>query len=289
MKNVFIAKSPAKINIGLRVLSKRPDGYHNIETIFYPIKLYDTVTVHMKKLNNSDESKISVRVAEDSRKPLLKINDENNICYNAVKYFIDDFDIKGKYEVKIRIKKKIPIGAGLGGGSSNAATVLKILAKYFSVRKNLLSIALKLGSDVPFFLMSKPAYATSRGEKLKLLKTFRVRYKILIVNPGIHASTAWGYRQLRISDFQMRNENSLSKIKDITLRNLEKASNDFEKVVFKRYPAIQKIKETMYETGAVFSSMSGSGSTVYGFYNKKAELNSAQKLYKQKNYRVFTV
>lgn len=260
----YTVKSPAKINMGLYVLNKRSDGYHNIETIFYPIKAHDKVTIMIRP---SRENKITVKT-----NPKLGIDGEKNICYRAVKKFFDEFKIKDKYRIEINIWKKIPIGAGLGGGSSNAAAVLKVMAKHFGVKNKskLNKLALMLGSDVPFFMLGKPAYATSRGEKLIPLPKFKINYKILIVNPGIHVSTKWAYGRLN-SKKQIVNSKrgkKLNKIETFNLNDADKYKNDFEEVVFKKYPAIRKIKERMYKEGAAFSLMSGSGSSVFGLFKK---------------------
>jgi len=300
MAKTYIIKAPAKINIGLRVLSKRSDGYHNIETIFYPVKIFDEIEISVSRLQ---VSRLQVgNVIKVNVSPQANIDDNNNICYKAVKNFMVEFNIKGNYEINIRIKKNIPVGAGLGGGSSDAAGVLKVLAKYFHSKlvpgsdkpkmlkqvqhdkvEKIKRIGLKLGSDVPFFLSPKPAYAASRGEKLTALPDFKIRYKILIVNPGIHVSTKWGYSQLRIADRGLRN---LKNIKKFKISDKEKFMNDFEKPVFKKYPQIGKIKDKMYERGAVFSLMSGSGSTVYGFFTPK-KLKAAEKYFRSLGYKVF--
>ncbi len=268
-RKTYTVKSPAKINIGLYVLNKRSDGYHNIETIFYPIKAYDELKINIAKID-SPENKITVQT-----NPQAGINGKNNICYQAVNLFLNIFKIREKYRVEVNIKKKIPIGAGLGGGSSNAAAVLKVLSKYFKKENNTLkikNIALKLGSDVPFFLLGKPAYATSRGEKLTVLPKFKVNYHILIVNPNIHVSTKWAYNELNIKYQKTKSKKSkeikLRKIENFKVTEADSFQNDFEEVVFKKFPAIKRIKDGMYKKGAVFSLMSGSGSSVFGFFDK---------------------
>jgi len=261
---IYKVKSPAKINIGLRVLSKRKDGYHNIETIFYPIKLYDNVSV---SITPSKISKLSVKTLIKNKK--LKLDDKNNICYKTVILFLECFRIKSNYNIKIIIRKNIPVGAGLGGGSSNAASVLKVLAKHFKKSKyksTLQKLALELGSDVPFFLNGKPAYASGRGEKLVPLPKFKVNYRIQIIYPGIHISTAWAYNQLKVKNYKFKIFNKIIKFNPADKRL---QINDFEKVVFKKYPLIGKLNQKMYENGAVFACMSGSGSAIYGFFKNK--------------------
>lgn len=284
MARTYNLKSPAKINIGLRVLSKRKDGYHNIETIFYPINLFDEIRISIKRIPGK-ENIIDVKTSSNppAERAGEKIVNRKNICYKAVKLFFEELEIKEKYEIKIFVKKNIPIGAGLGGGSSNAASVLKCLAKHFSNRMNLKHTALRLGSDVPFFLNPKPSYATSRGEKLKELPKFKVKDKILIVNNGIHVSTKWAYNEVKSSKLKVK---SFQNIKTFKLKNIDVFVNDFEKAVFKKYPSLKKIKEKMYELGAKLSSMSGSGSTVYGFFDAK-KIKPAKKYFSGLGYFTF--
>lgn len=279
-------KSPAKINIGLYVKNKRPDGYHNIETIFYPITLNDEVKIIIRRINGGENI---ITVKTNSR---FDIEGKKNICYRAAEMFLKKFKIQGKYRIDIIIRKRIPIGAGLGGGSSNAAAVLKILSKHFRLKNDgkLSKLASGLGSDVPFFLLGKPAFAGSRGEKLTLLPKFKINYDILLVNPDIQISTKWAYEKLDFKN-QFDTGDAKSKNKDRRLirksgsANVYVLQNDFEKVVFEKYPEIRKLKEKLYEMGAAFSLMSGSGSTIYGFY----EMNSARpaKYLRSRGYRVF--
>lgn len=291
----YHTKAPAKINIGLRVLSKRKDGFHNIETIFYPVKIFDDITIKIQKLPKGSVNNI-INVTTNS---LNNISGKNNICYKAAELFLQEFGIKTNYKVDIKIKKNIPMGAGLGGGSSDAASVLKILyihchPELVSGSKNkmlkqvqqdkLLKIAMVSGSDVPFFLLSKPAYATGRGEKLTLLPNFKVKYKILIVNPGIHVSTPQAYKALSIKTIK---KPVLSKISKFDSANKLLMINDFERVVFKKNPEIEKIKYDMIMLGAEFSLMSGSGSTVYGLF--KGIPDEAKKFFMKKKYKVFIV
>lgn len=169
-KRVFTLKTPAKINIGLRILYKRKDDYHNLETIFFPIKIFDVVRVEISKLK-TDNHLISVHTT-----PRSLVNDKSNICLKAAKFFLSHFKINEGYRIRIVIKKNIPVGAGLGGGSSDAAAVLKILFGYFKNThksvdlKSLQKLALKFGSDIPFFLNPVTSYGYFRGEKLTRLK-----------------------------------------------------------------------------------------------------------------------
>ncbi len=288
MTKYYTENTPAKINIGLRILSKRRDGYHNIETIFYPVNINDRVSLRIGKPASSGarESQITVKV-----NPPLKIKSSDNICYRAAKLFFGKFRIKEPYDVKISIKKNIPVGAGLGGGSSDAACILKILSKHFKVElihKYLLNIiAAEVGADVPFFLTGRPAYGEGKGAKLTHLPDFEISRKILIVNPGKNISTRWAYKELSRRSKGKWNIKRLDKIKTFQINRTGLMINRFEDVVFKIHPAIGKIKEKMYKFGADFSLMSGSGSSVYGLFKKEADLKSARKYFVSKKYKTF--
>jgi 4-diphosphocytidyl-2-C-methyl-D-erythritol kinase len=225
-----------------------------------------------------------------------ELSGRQNICYRAVKMFFDELNIQGKYSIFIVIRKNIPVGAGLGGGSSNAAAVLKVLSSHFKLtqvkpiskqsQSRINKIASRLGSDVPFFLQGKPAYATLRGERLTLLPKFKIKHSILLVNPNIHISTKWAYDALDALHHKKNVNSRLHNIVKFDLSETAVFQNDFEQVVFGKYPKVGEIKDDMHEHGAVFSSMSGSGSTVYGFFEKG--INSAAKYFKGKGYRVYT-
>lgn len=290
MKRIYSVKTPAKINIGLRVLSKRKDGFHNIETIFYPVKLYDKISLKITKTDHRTNF-ISVETAGT-----FNISSKKNLCYIAAEKYLEMFKPDGKYRIDISIKKVIPAGAGLGGGSSDAASVMNILHKHFRKTGHTLrgkmnnyntlnKLASEIGSDVPFFLVSKPAYATGKGEKLKLLPEFRIKGRILIVNPGIHISTPLAYRELKVKN---RKPAILKGIKNFDSKDKRLMINDFEKVVFNDHPAIELLKYEMLSQGAEFALMSGSGSTVYGIF-AKSKFNKAVNFFRKKYAKVFAV
>jgi 4-diphosphocytidyl-2-C-methyl-D-erythritol kinase len=253
MKELTI-RTPAKINIGLNIISKREDGYHNLETIFYPINLYDELTIR-----------------EDGKFTLITTNsqlkgEQNNTIIKA-KELIEELtgiEIKGS----ITLNKRIPIGAGMGGGSSDGAAALIIFNKYYDLKlsqEDLLSIALKIGSDAPFFIDPITKFASSRGEIFESIGLI-LNKPILIVNPGIHISTSWAFSnitpkipKLRLKEIDFKEHNTLSNLKNIII-------NDFEPVVFESFPEIRDIKDNMYDLGAEFSLMTGSGSTVFGIF-----------------------
>ena len=292
-------KANAKINIGLKVLGRRPDGYHNLETIFYPVNLCDNITLRTKvrKSNN----KIEVRMFGSKR------NDRDNICYKAVEKFLEEFKIPGFYNIYVKIYKYIPIGGGLGGGSSDAAAVLKGLYEIYKIsgeEKRLKKLALSLGSDVPFFLTNKPAMASSRGDKIKVINSFSITGDIILVNPGINVSTKWAFEEIDRLREKLKDRGSKSEVKGQksefrklqkriplistkSLKNIKFLENDFERVVFKKFPEIKAIKDKMIELGTSFASMSGSGSSVYGIFNKTPK--ELVRYFKGKRYNVFVV
>lgn len=279
---VYKVKAPAKINAGLRILSKRKDGYHNLETIFYPVKLSDVLTVKIRKISETTGNNV-ISVETDSKE---KISGKNNICYKTVEIFLSNFEINGSYKIDVYIKKNIPTGAGLGGGSSDAAALLKILLKHFRIKGSaaaITRIALAAGSDVPFFLVGKAAYAAGRGEKLTPLPQFRIKGKILLVNPGIHISTPRAFKALAIKGVKRK---LLNRVKKYSIDNSTLMINNFERVVFSKYPEIEKIKYDMISSGAEYALMSGSGSTVYGVF-KNEDIKAAEKYFKLKKYKVF--
>jgi 4-diphosphocytidyl-2-C-methyl-D-erythritol kinase len=267
MKYIEI-KAPAKINIGLNILSKRFDGFHNLSTLFYPINdLFDVL-----KFTPADKFEF---VCDTNSIPC----DDSNLVVKA-KTLLEKF--MGKtIRVRIELFKRIPSQAGLGGGSSDAAATLISLNEMFQLGikyEILLQLSLDLGSDIPFFLKAKPAIGTSRGEILNHVHV-EIDKPIVIVNPGINISTKDAFQNIipvnTQFDFQSLIQNE--KLNCDLLRNAVK--NDFENYVFDNYPEIGKIKSEMYNQGALFSLMSGSGSTIYGIFpNIDSAANAAIQL-----------
>lgn len=265
-------KSIAKINFGLRILSKREDGFHNLQTLFLPIKgLYDNISFEKSEKLNFN-SNISL------------LNDDSNLIIKAVQLLGNK--LGQKLNVKIDLLKQIPIGAGLGGGSSNAASTLLALNKLFNLNlsnNELIIFALKLGSDVPFFINPIHSIATSRGEVLNAIDLNLNKY-ILLVNPGIHISTKEAFSNIKnITSFKtdykgilLNGSIDFAKAKNVIF-------NDFEDYVFCKFPEIAAIKETLIKNGAIFAQMSGTGSTVYGIFDNFETGNSAAELF-PKNY-----
>lgn len=255
-------KAPAKINIGLFITSKRADGFHNLNTLFYPINdLFDLLT-----FEKSDS--FSFECNTDSIP-----KDENNLVVKA-KILLEKI-IGNPLRVKIKLDKKIPSGAGLGGGSSDAAATLISLNELFRINlkyEQLIELALQLGSDVSFFIKSKPAIGKSRGELLEQI-SLDIEEPILVVNPGIHVSTKEAFMNIvpRENNFDFKSIIANEKLNYKMMRDF--VQNDFEEYVFNNYTGIRDIKNIMYKNGAVFSLMSGSGSTVYGIFK---DIQSAQ-------------
>jgi len=252
----MIKYSNCKINIGLYIERKREDGFHSIKTLFYPIELSDTI-----EIKESTNGKLNLEIYGLSVDGTL----ENNLCIKAYNLLKADFDIP---PVLIKLTKNIPTGAGLGGGSSNAVTTLKMLNEIFELRltnKQLYNYAIKLGSDCAFFVENKPILASGRGDVLKEIDFSLKGYNILLMKPSINVDTAWAYKQItpRNSSIDILNllKSPLEKWKNTIL-------NDFEKAVFEYYPVIANLKEKLYSKGAIYASMSGSGSAIYGIFKE---------------------
>lgn len=269
MKEYF---SSAKINIGLNIISKRDDGYHNIETIFYPIKLCDRIIFLEDKTFSIECNEASIPV------------DENNLIYKARNILSE---ATGKeINVKVKLEKNIPSFAGLGGGSSNAATTLIALNEILDLHlseNDLIELASKIGSDVPFFILNKPTFAEGRGEILFPLPELILDYKILIVIPEIKISTAWAYSNFK--NTQKKIDLRLIRTAEDFDKYKEQISNDFEAIVFPSFPIIENIKTELKKSGSIFSLLSGSGSAVYGFFYK--DFDPTQIKNKFTNMRVF--
>jgi 4-diphosphocytidyl-2-C-methyl-D-erythritol kinase len=253
--NKIVLKSPAKINIGLNIIRKREDGYHDLETIFYPLLLSDILT--FEKANQT--------TLESNSNEINSL--KTNLIFTAIELLEKIVD--RKLNVKIYLEKNIPIGAGLGGGSSNAAVTLKAINQLFELNLNfdkLSETALELGSDVPFFLDPYPCFASSRGELRKNIQ-LAISQPILIVNPGIHISTKWAFQNLELTS----HKKSLKELCDHSSVMIEDikdfATNDFEKIVYEKYPEIKMIRDKLEASGADFVSMTGTGSTIYGVFS----------------------
>jgi 4-diphosphocytidyl-2-C-methyl-D-erythritol kinase len=245
----------AKINLGLHVIGRRPDGFHNIETVFYPIPLCDAA-----EILRSDDNDLSFNYTGIN----LPGNAEDNLCIKA--YRLLKNDIPTLPGIQFHLHKAIPAGAGLGGGSADAAFMLKALNEYFDLSlsaSQLHDYAIQLGSDCPFFILNQPALATGRGEVLTPVNINLSAYSIVIVNPGIHVNTGNAFSMLTPAT----PAHSLNDVMQAPVSSWKyHLVNDFEASVSKQHPPIAEIKNSLYDAGATYVSMSGSGSTVYGLF-----------------------
>ena len=270
--NNIIVNSSAKVNIGLKVLKKRNDGYHNIRTIFQEIDLFDTISIEKNK--NRFEFTTNVTWLGD-----------NNLCVTAYKLMKRKFDIS---RVSIDLKKNIPRGSGLGGGSSNAASIMKGIRELYSLNitdSELELLASTIGADVPFFIKGSVQLGEGIGDRLTPV-IFNDKFKYLIVIPDIVIDTPWAYSQIKNdldSSLSSANFAGLSKEKIISVDRLKFFENDFESIVVPTYPEIGEIKNTLIDLGAEYASLSGSGSTVYGIFNDDVYLNNALSYFSPKH------
>jgi 4-diphosphocytidyl-2-C-methyl-D-erythritol kinase len=246
----------AKINIGLRVIKKRKDGFHNIESIFYPVfDLFDVLEIiESDKLSFSSSG---IEIPGDST---------SNLCIQAFEIIKKDFDIPF---VKIHLHKVISIGAGLGGGSADAAFMLKALNDLFSLNlgvEELINYARKLGSDCAFFIENKPVYAFNKGDEFENIDFDLSQFHLKIEYPNIHVGTAEAYSGI----VPISSKQNLKDIVNTPIKGWKSfIKNDFEGSIFPNHPSIKKLKDKMYADGAIFASMTGSGSAVFGLFEKK--------------------
>ncbi len=260
-------KSHAKINLGLKVVNKRQDGYHNIDSLFVELNLHDTIS-----FTPSNTFSLSTNFSD------LPI-DESNLVTKAYN-LLHSYKTKSTPEYSIHIEKKIPMGGGLGGGSSNAATTLKALNQLWACgfdNESLCKFGTSLGADVPFFIDGGIQHVTGIGEVLNPIefKALSNLHFILIV-PEIHVSTAWAYKALNISLQSKESVPKFSPLKGPV--NWQLFENDFERVIRSTYPEIDEIKSQLYNCGAIYAGMSGSGSTVFGIFDNRELLqNSSEK------------
>lgn len=258
----MVAFPNCKINIGLRVINKRADGFHNIETVFFPIPFKDAIEIIEDPVSKKEISYTQTGTE-------IPGTTDDNLCIKT--YHLLKKDFPQLPNVKMHLHKAIPMGAGLGGGSADASFMLKLICRKFDLGLSgdqLLDYALKLGSDCPFFMINEPCYATGRGEKLEAISLTFSSYKIVLVNPGIHIHTGWAFSNITIK----KNNNSLKELIQLPVADWQQnIYNDFESPVFKAHPEIAAIKSTLITEGALFASMSGTGSTVYGIFKRKSD------------------
>ncbi len=273
-----------KINLGLHILNKREDGFHDLETIFYPIAIRDALEVIKTQSGVEGSDEVIERSRDNDVQYLstglpIEADVQNNLCIKA--YHLLKQDFPSLPSIQMHLHKSIPMGAGLGGGSSDGAFTLKLLNEKFQLgltTQQLIDYALQLGSDCPFFIMNKPCYATGRGELLETVELDLSAYQFAIVNPGIHINTGWAFAQLMI---RSNHEAWADRKARVNLQTIiqqpvstwkDELINEFEEPVCKQHHEIATIKQQLYDAGAVYASMTGSGSTVYGIFNKDIAL-----------------
>lgn len=252
----------AKINLGLNIVEKRPDGYHNLETIFYPINLQDALEVTRRE-NNDKEYTLHISGSPLEGEP------EDNLVVKAYKLLKKDYP--GLLPVDIHMYKHIPAGAGLGGGSSDAACMIKLLNDKFSLglsTERMEEYAVKLGADCAFFIRNKPVFATGIGNLFEPVELSLKGYHIILIKPDIFVSTRDAFAEIK----PVRPAVSLKEIVRQPMETWKHSmKNDFEDSVFKKFPEIAAIKDELYDLGAVYAAMSGSGSSVYGIFKAPIE------------------
>jgi len=254
--------SPAKINLGLQILERREDGFHNLRSIMYPTPLCDII-----EINQLSEQNTPLNFSQSGIH--FEANKEKNLCIKAWNLMASEHDLP---PVSIHLHKQIPVGAGLGGGSSNASTVLKglnLLTASSVPTERLEELAAQLGSDCPFFLQESPMMMEGRGDLLSPVNLSLKPYYLVLLFPEIHISTAEAYGtvspHLPDSHLSQEIEAPLDRWKDLLV-------NDFEKKAFVKHPLILSLKQGLYKAGAKFASMSGSGSSLFGIFDSAPQL-----------------
>lgn len=248
----------AKINIGLNVLSRRTDGYHNLETVFYPIPLHDSIEVVEADQMSFNSSGIEIPGHANE-----------NLCLKAYDLLLKDFQLPA---LSIHLHKQIPIGAGLGGGSSDAAFFVKLLNEKFGLGLSVVQMqeyVRKLGADCAFFISNEPVFANGKGDQFTSIDLDLSAYSIVLVMPPVHVSTGEAYRGVKPHTPEI----SLLDLVSLPVSEWKgKIKNDFEDSIFKTHSLIRGVKASLYESGALYAAMSGSGSAVYGIFDSRPAL-----------------
>lgn len=246
----------AKINLGLNIVSRREDGFHNLETVFYPIPLFDALEFIV-----DDNPKFEMHGIQ------IPGSNENNLVLKA--YYLLKKEFPHIPTISIQLIKRIPTGAGLGGGSSDASFMLMMLNKYFQLeisKNKIKEYALQLGSDCPYFIENTPCFALSRGEILEPITLELSNYYFVVVKPEIHISTAWAFSRIQAKP-------PVKSCKEIMHQDIStwknELFNDFEEPILETYPEMLSIKNNLYQKGALYASMSGSGSSFFGIFENE--------------------
>lgn len=254
-----------KINLGLHITGKRPDGFHSLETVFYPVALTDMLEIITADAVSFQSTGLPIPGAAD-----------NNLCLKA--YHLLKKDFPNLPPVQMHLHKNIPMGAGLGGGSADGAFALQLINNKYKLglsTEQLIAYAAQLGSDCPFFILNQACYATGRGEILQPVSLDLSGWHFVLVNPGIHVNTKWAFEQITPGP---SGKDLLAIIQSPVDEWKKSLSNDFEAPIAKAYPAIQEIKDQLHALGASYAAMTGSGSTVFGLFNKRPDASILEAL-----------
>ncbi|ETZ20806.1 4-(cytidine 5'-diphospho)-2-C-methyl-D-erythritol kinase [Pedobacter sp. V48] len=259
----MLAFANAKINLGLYVTEKRADGYHNLETVFYPVKINDVI-----EITDAKETTCQIKGID------IPGSTEDNICLKAFELLKKDFDLPAQ---QITLLKNIPVGAGLGGGSSDAAFLIKLLNDKFQLGLNthqMEDYAKQLGADCAFFINNKPVFAEGKGDEFSGVGVDLSGYQIVLVKPPVHVATADAYSGI----VPHKSGVSLKELIQLPLKDWKpNLKNDFESTVFLKYPEIEAVKQALYHEGAIFAAMSGSGSSVFAIFEDHVRLPELEK------------
>jgi 4-diphosphocytidyl-2-C-methyl-D-erythritol kinase len=258
--NPMIVFPNAKINIGINITSRRPDGYHNIETVFYPIRIYDAL-----------EALPDTELQFESSGLGIPGKVEDNLCIKGYHLIGKDYKLP---PLNIHLHKHIPIGAGLGGGSSDAAFFIRLINEQFGLKLTngqMMDYARQLGADCAFFIDSKPVFAFGKGDEFEPVNLNLSKYHIALVMPPAHVSTAEAYRGVKPEAVKQ----PLKELIQLPVEEWKNhIRNEFELSVFKNHPVIRGVKAALYEAGAIYASMSGSGASVFGIFDKTPDLSA---------------
>ncbi|MFM1963922.1 MAG: hypothetical protein RLZZ172_2767 [Bacteroidota bacterium] len=255
----------AKINLGLRVKSKRPDGYHELDTVFFPLPICDILEIIVQPKHAGNEN-----ISFSSSGLEIPGDTTSNLCIKAYDLLKKDFpDLP---PIQMHLHKNIPMGAGMGGGSADGAFTIRLLNEKFNLgldADQMISYALQLGSDCPFFILNTPVSATGRGEIMEQVDCDLSDWKFIVINPCIHISTAAAFREIKLNPNAAPCHTLIKQPIENWRGNLV---NDFEAAVFPMHPELEDIRNQLYALDAVYASMTGSGSTIYGIFRVLPDL-----------------
>jgi 4-diphosphocytidyl-2-C-methyl-D-erythritol kinase len=256
----------AKINIGLNIVEKRTDGFHTIQSVFYAIGLCDALEI----VENNDATEEKIIFTSSGLE--IPGNATDNLCVKAYYLIAKDYALP---KIKVHLHKHIPIGAGLGGGSADAAFFIRLLNDKFELGLawgEMHHYAKQLGSDCSFFISNRPSFVEGKGDQFESIQLDLSKYYIALIYPNIHINTAKAYSGVKPKKATRSLESDLLTLPIAEWKNY--VHNDFEDSIFPQFPELQKIKEKLYELGASYAAMSGSGSTVYGIFEKATSIKA---------------